>query len=230
MAAEAGATTVEEHIRGRLAVAVGGWRGSLETAVPTAAFVAVWVWRHDLRLALGVAAAIAVVVAALRVARRESLQFVLSGVVGVGLAAFFALRSGRAQDAFLPGILWSAAVGVASLLSILARWPVIGFMIGAAEPTAGEDPFGWRRHPEVVRVCSRLTWVLVGLALVRAVVMVPLYAAGQVTGLGVAKLVLGWPAYAAALAVMGAVLLRGRTPYDPAAVTTPGRAGSAGSG
>ncbi|MEO7070464.1 MAG: DUF3159 domain-containing protein [Nostocoides sp.] len=230
MAVEAPALTVEEHIRSRLAAAVGGWRGSLEAAVPTAAFVAVWVWRHDLRLALGVAGAIAVVVAALRIARRESLQFVLSGVVGIAIAAIFALRSGRAQDAFLPGILWSAGVGVVSLLSILARWPVIGFMVGAAEPTAAEDPFGWRRHPDIVKVCTRLTWVLVGLAVVRAAIMVPLYAAGSVTALGVAKLVLGWPAYAAALAVMGGVLLRGRTPYDPESVIPPGRVGSADPG
>lgn len=230
MAAEAPEATVEEHIRRRLAAAVGGWRGSLEAAVPTALFVAAWVWRHDLRLALGIAGAVAVVVAALRIARRESLQFVVSGVVGIGIAAVFALRSGRAQDAFLPGILWSAGVGVVSLLSILARWPVIGFMIGAAEPTAAEDPFGWRRHADIVKVCSRLTWVLVGLAALRAAVMVPLYAAGNVTALGVAKLVLGWPAYAAAVAVMGGLLLRGQTPYDPEAVTLPGRAGSAGRG
>jgi hypothetical protein len=230
VAAEAPAATVEEHIRARLAAAVGGWRGSLEAAVPTAAFVVMWVWRHDLRLALGIAGAIAVVVAAVRIARHESLQFVLSGVVGIAIAAFFALRSGRAQDAFLPGILWSAGVGVISLLSILARWPVIGFMIGAAEPTAAEDPFGWRRHADIVKVCSRLTWVLVGLAVVRAAVMVPLYAAGNVTALGVAKLVLGWPAYAAAVALMGALLLRGRTPYVPEPVSPRGRVGSADPG
>lgn len=230
MAAEAAAATVEEHIRGRLAAAVGGWRGSLEAAVPTAAFVAVWVWRHELRPALVVAGAIAVAVAVLRVARRESLQFVLSGVVGIALAAVFALRSGKAEDAFLPGILWSAGVGVVSLASILARWPVIGFMIGAAEPSAAEDPFGWRRHADVVKVCSRLTWVLVGLAALRAAVMIPLYTAGNVAALGIAKVVLGWPAYAAAVAVMGGLLLRGRTPYEPEALIPPGRAGSAGPG
>ena len=230
MAAEATAATVEEHIRERLSAAVGGWRGSLEAAVPTAAFVAMWVWRHDLRLALVVAGVIAVVVAALRIVRRESLQFVLSGVFGIAVAAFFALRSGKAQDAFLPGILWSGGVGVVALVSILAGWPLIGFMIGAVESTAAEDPFAWRRHADIVKVCSRLTWVLVGLAVVRAAIMVPLYAAGNVTALGVAKVVLGWPAYAAAVAVMGGLLLRGRTPYDPEALTPRDRAGSAGPG
>lgn len=223
--ADAAPPTVEEHIRDRLSAAVGGWRGSLEAALPTVGFVVLWVWRHDLRLALTVAVALAVLTAVLRLAARESVQFVLSGVFGIAIAAFFALRTGRAQDAFLPGILWSAGVGIASLVSILVRWPLIGFMIGAAGVGADEDPFAWRRHPDVVRVCSRLTWVLVALAAVRAAVMVPLYLAGQVTWLGVAKLVFGWPAWAAAVAVMGWLLVRGRTPYEP--VTAPGRAESA---
>lgn len=223
-----GSPTVEEHIRRGLTTAVGGWRGSAETALPTIGFVVVWTWQHELKPALIVAAVIAVVTAAIRLAERKSLQFVLSGLFAIAIAAFFALRSGRAQDAFLPGILWSAAVGIASLLSILVRWPVVGFMIGAADPQAGQDPFGWRRHPQVVRVCSRLTWVLVGLAVVRAAVMVPLYLAEQVTWLGVAKVVFGWPAWALAIAVMGAMLLRGRTPYEP--LTAPGRAGSAAPG
>jgi len=47
-------------------------------------------------------------------------------------------------------------------------------------------------------------------------VMFPLYLAGQVTLLGIAKIALGWPAYLCALAVMGMMLVRGRTPLsDP---------------
>ena len=61
------------------------------------------------------------------------------------VAAFFALRSGQAQDAFLPGILTSAGFLLASLVSILTRWPAVGFLVGAGDPRAAEDPFGWRR-------------------------------------------------------------------------------------
>ena len=43
----------------------------------------------------------------------------------------------------------------------------------------------------MVRVCSRLTWVLVAVYAVRLGLMVPLYLAGNVAGLGVAKIVLG---------------------------------------
>jgi len=44
--------------------------------------------------------------------------------------------------------------------------------------------------------------------------MVPLYLGGQVAALGVAKILLGWPAYLLAVVVMGVVLLRGHTPLD----------------
>lgn len=204
--------TVEEVIRRRLSTALGGWRGSLETAAPTITFVALWVWRQDLVMAVTVAGVVTVLLAGVRLAQRQSLQYVLTAVFATAVAAFFALRSGRAEDAFLPGILTSAAWGAACLVSVLVRWPAVGFMVGAGDPAAKEDPFAWRRDPALVAVCQRLTLVLVALYAVRLAVMLPLYLAGQVAWLGLAKVALGWPAWAAALAVMGWMLVRGRTP------------------
>jgi len=204
--------TVEEVIRTRLATAVGGWRGSLETALPMVAFVIVWTITHDLRLSVGAALVTAALAAALRAAHGGSMQYVLSGFIATGIAAFFALRSGRAQDAFLPGILLSTAYGSAAVLSIVTRWPLVGFIVGAGDPRAKEDPFAWRRDAGMVRVATRLTFVIVALYIVRLGIMVPLYLAGNVAALGVARVVLGWPAWVAALAVMGALLARGRTP------------------
>ena len=40
--------TVEALIRHRLSTALGGWRGSIETALPTVVFVALWTWRQDI--------------------------------------------------------------------------------------------------------------------------------------------------------------------------------------
>ena len=59
---------------------------------------------------------------------------------------------------------------------------------------------GWRRHGGVVKVASRLGWVIVVLDVVRLAMMVPLYLGGQVAALGVAKIALGWPAYLLAVA------------------------------
>lgn len=209
--------TVERVIRHRLAETLGGWYGSLETALPTVAFVVVWLLRQEVRPALLSAAAVTLILFGIRLRVGGSLRFVTSSVFAVAVAAFFALRSGRAEDAFLPGILASAAYGVGALVSILARWPIVGFLVAVAEPGYAQDPTRWRRDAALVRVCSRLTWVLVGLFAVRIAVMVPLYLAGEVAWLGVAKVALGWPAYLLAVLVMGLMLAFGRTPREPVA-------------
>ena len=77
------------------------------------------------------AAVVAVVLAAARLAQRQSVQYVFSSVVATALAAYFALRSGRAEDAFLPGIAINAAYAAGTLLSVLTRWPLVGFLVGA---------------------------------------------------------------------------------------------------
>ena len=206
--------TVEEVIRHRLATALGGWRGSVESALPVVAFVVLWTARHDLRLAVLASVAVVAALAVVRLVQRQSLRFIGSAALATAIAAFFALRSGRAEDAFLPGILVSCGYGVAALLSVLLRWPLVGFVVAAGDPGLADDPLRWRRDPAMVRVCSRLTWVLVATYAVRVAVMLPLYLAHEVTLLGVAKVALGWPLWLAAVAVMGALLVRGATPQQ----------------
>lgn len=208
------ADTVEAVIRHRLSTAIGGWRGSLETAIPTVVFVVAWTITHDVRISAGAALVTAALAAALRAHHGGSLQYVVSGFLATGIAAFFAVRSGRAEAAFLPGILMSAAYGIGTVISIVTRWPLLGFLIGAGDPRAKEDPFAWRRDPGIVRVATRLTVVLAALFAVRLAIMVPLYLAGNIAALGVAKVVLGWPAWVAALTVMAWLLARGHTPIE----------------
>ena len=210
-------TTVEAVIRHRLGEALGGVRGSLETTLPMLAFVIVWAATKDRTLSLGAAGGLTVVLAAARLVQRQTLQFVLSSVLATALAAFFALRTGQAEDAFLPGILTSAAWLVGSLLSVVLRWPIVGLMLGAVDQQAiaEGDWARWRRNPAAVAVCNRLTLVMVGVYAIRVGVMGPLYLADNVAGLTVTKVVLGWPLWAGAVAIMGAMLLKGHTPIDP---------------
>jgi hypothetical protein len=200
---------------------MGGARGSFETALPTVAFVVAWSWRHDVKVAVGASVAILVVLLLIRLATRQTPRYVLQAVFATAVAAFFALRSNKAEAAFLPGILTSAGWGLASLLSVVVRWPIVGFLVAAGDPKMAEDPTGWRRDRGLVAVCQRLTMVLVVLYAVRVVVMFPMYLAEQVTLLGIAKIALGWPAYLVALAVMGMILVRGETPLSPSRAPVP---------
>lgn len=204
--------TVEQVIRQRISDVLGGWYGSLETALPTVAFVIMWLLRDEVRPALMAAAGVAIILLGIRLYIGGSLRFVLTSIFATALAAFFALRTGDAQDAFLPGILTSIAYGVGTLVSILVRWPAVGFIVAAGDPQFAERPSAWRQDSAMVRVCSRLTWVLVALFAVRIAIMLPLYLAEQVAWLGVAKIALGWPAYLAAIVIMGVMLATGHTP------------------
>jgi hypothetical protein len=213
--------TVEELLRDKLSEAIGGWRGAVESAVPTLAFAVTWSRTQNLQTALVVAGVCVVALLLVRLVQRQDPRFIAYAAVGVGISAFFALRSGRAEDAFLPGMLQNAGLLVLLLVTNLTRWPLFGFVVGVAEPEAfAENPTWWRRHAGIVTVAARLAWVLIALNVVRLAIMVPLYLAEQVAALGVAKVVLGWPAYLLAVTAMGAILVRGRTPIDPRALAT----------
>lgn len=209
-------TTVEQLLRAKMTEAIGGWRGAVESAIPTLVFALAWTVTRELRTSLLAAGACVVVLLAVRVIQRQDPRFIAYAAVGVGISAFFALRSGQAEDAFLPGMLQNAALLFLLLVTNLARWPLFGFVVAVAEPEAfAQDPTWWHKHRGIVMVAMRLAWVLVILNVVRLGIMVPLYLAEQVGALAVAKVVLGWPAYLLAITAMGAILVRGNTPIDP---------------
>ncbi len=202
------ARTVEDVVRAQLSLALGGRRGMLEGALPTLGFTLTYLPTRELRLALAVGVALAIVLLVLRIVQRQPVKFVVNSLIGIGIAAVFAARSGRAEDVFLPGIIYNAVYAVLLTLSILVRWPLVGVMIGSVTG----DLTAWRADPGVVRLCSRLTGLLVLPCAVRVAVQYPLYLAGEVGWLGVSKIALGWPLQVAALAAMVWLLARGRTP------------------
>ncbi|MBQ1081478.1 MULTISPECIES: DUF3159 domain-containing protein [unclassified Nocardiopsis] len=211
--------TVEALVRTKLAEALGGKRGMVETAVPTLTFTISYVVGEDLRLAIILGVGAALLLGVLRLVQRSSLQYVFTSLFGIGLAAVFAMRSGNAEDAFLPGIIYNAVYAVVLSLSVLVRWPVVGLMIG---PFIGnkEDFTSWRSNPAVVKLASRLTWLLVLPCVIRVLVQYPLWLAetndwaNTFALLGLSKVAMGWPLQVAAFAGMVWVLARGRTPLE----------------
>lgn len=204
------AQTVEEIVRKRLSLALGGRRGMAEGALPTIGFTVTYLTTRDLRLALTVGVALAVALLVARLVQRQPVQFVVNSLVGIAIAAVFAARSGKAEDVFLPGIIYNAVYTVVLSFSVLVRWPAVGVMIGSVTG----DLTSWRADPRMVALCSRLTWLLVLPCAVRVAVQYPLYLAGEVGWLGVSKIALGWPLQVAALAAMVYVLAGNRTPVQ----------------
>jgi Protein of unknown function (DUF3159) len=201
---------VEEFVRYQLSQSLGGVRGMVEAALPFVAFTIAWVAGRELYPALGAALGMAVLLGVIRLIQHQSLKYVASAIFPTAIAAFVATRTGRAEDVFLPGILYNGALAVLSLFTVLIRRPLVGFIIGAAVG----DPTGWTKDAGLVKMTSKLTLVLAVPYATRFIVQLPLFLAGEVVWLGVAKVVLGWPLLIAALSVIGLMLSKGRTPME----------------
>jgi hypothetical protein len=201
---------VEEFVRYQLSQSLGGARGMVEAALPFVGFTVAWVIGRQLYPALGAALGLAVILGVVRLVQRQSLRYVASAIIPTAIAAFVATRTGRAEDVFLPGILYNGVLAVVSLLTVLIRRPLVGFVIGAAVG----DPTGWIKDRGLVKMTSKLTLVLAVPYFTRFIVQLPLFLAGEVVWLGVAKVALGWPLLIAALSVIGLMLSKGRTPIE----------------
>lgn len=175
--------------------AIGGWRGVIDSGLPTAVFLIAYVL-SDSNLTLSAIAALAVVavLSVIALVRHASLQQVGAGAAGVAIAAAFSMWTGRAEDFFLPGIITNVAYGSAFLISILVGWPLLGLIIGYL---TGQGTH-WRSEPSLRRIFAAASWIWVGLFFGRLLVQLPLYLAGAVEALGIVKIVLGWPAFLAA--------------------------------
>lgn len=179
-----------------IAEAVGGPLGMAETAIPAVAFVVTYtVTGSNTNASAAVAVGIALVLTVARLVRRESPRHALSGLFGVAFAAFIATRSGKAENFFLPGLLLNAAMVSALVISIMVRWPLIGVIVSNLD---GEGS-GWREEPLRAQAFRRATWLWAALFSARLVVQLPLYLAGAVVALGVARTAMGLPLFALGL-------------------------------
>lgn len=190
--------------------AFGGWGGMLDAGIPGVAFVVAYTaLEHNLRLALIVALSVGAALAVLRLVRRDPLQNVVGGFVGVAIAALIANATGQAKDFYLPGLFINAGYAIAYLVANLARWPLIGLIVGFA---AGWGTT-WRQDPILLRAFVRAGWLWVGLFAVKLAVQVPLYLAGEVVALGVARVALGWPLWLLVL-WLSYVVIKGSVPRE----------------
>jgi uncharacterized membrane protein len=126
-----------------------------------------------------------------RLIRRRPVVNAIGGLLGTGLAAFIALRTGRPEGYFVPRMLYQAALAVVFAGSVVIRKPIVGFLIAAlyrAEP-------GWSSLRPVRRTMSELTLAWALLFAVRAAVYAVLIASGKVGWLAAASIVMGWPAF-----------------------------------
>jgi len=225
--APADVASVEAVVRQQLSTALGGRRGMIEAAVPTLLFTVCFLVTHELRTALVVSVAAALVLLAVRLVQRSTVQFVVNALVGIGIGYVFVTLSARsggsAEDQvlayFLPGILYNLGYSVLMAFTCVIGWPLVGFMVGSVTG----DATAWHRDRQVVRLCTKLTWLLVLPCVLRTLLQGPVWLAGHsgaldadtaVAILGVLKVGMGWPLQLAALGSMVWLLGRNHTPLQ----------------
>jgi hypothetical protein len=189
-----GLGAAQEGERFRPLDALGGRDVLLDSGLPTLLFVTVYSLNGQ-RLAPALVAALAAgaVLGVLRLLRRDPVQNVLAGFIGLAIAAIVAARTGKAEDVFLPGLLINLGYALAYALSILVRWPLLGVLLALLR---GQG-MGWRQDPVLLRAYSLASWVWVAMFVLRLAVKVPLYLAGDehLVALGVAHVAMGWPLF-----------------------------------
>ena len=120
--------------------AVGGWRGVLESVVPTLVFVLVMAVRPTaLAAALAASLAVSAVGLVTRLVQRQSPAQVVGGIVLVLVSALWAWRSGEASNFYATGLMINAAWLVACLVSLLIGWPVVGALMTLWHRVADES-------------------------------------------------------------------------------------------
>lgn len=198
--------------------AMGGWRGILESVLPSLIFVVLFTIKPEpLWLSLGASVGVAAIFTLVRLLQKSPPAAALGGLIAAGAAAALALWTGRGEDNFIPGFFTNAIYGSALVISALVGWSLLGLAIGFLLG----DGTAWRgdKRKRVAFFWLSIAWGALFFA--RLGVQLPLWFAGNVTALGTMKIIMGLPLFAPMVAatflVVRALYPRGAaTAEDPA--------------
>ena len=208
-----------EAYRQQMLNGIGGWSGSIITAIPTVVFVAVNAIT-TLRWSIIAAVGSALLLAAYRLARKQSVQQAMTGLLGVVVASIIAARTGQAKGYFLLGI-WSSFVYAAAFAAtMVARRPAIGLLWEFLDPTpepgedadtdGGREAVLWHRRRPLLFAYMLATAGAALVFLARGIVQLTLFQHNAPGWLAVARIAMGYPLYVAAIGFAFWVVRRAR--------------------
>ena len=188
----------------------GGIQGIAESILPGLVFLVAFTITRELPLALTAALAVAAAFTVVRLVQRKPLTQALAGIAGVGVSAWLANTTGKAEDFYVPGFFTNFAYIVAMSISIFVRWPFAGLIFGFIR----NEGLDWRKDPARVKAYQIGTWVIIAVLALRLLVQVPLYFMGEpgFAALATTRLLMGAPLYI--LGIWVAWLLTRPAPAD----------------
>lgn len=186
---------------------LGGVRGLIESSIPVLAFVLLNVLLGEAVLDIGKRPALtwaivgsvgsALLIGAYRLTRKQPVRHAVNGIFGIAVGAFLAYRTGEAKNFYLPGILLTFAQVVALLVSAAVRRPIIGYVWGVLANGGKHD---WFTNTRLFKTFQWLTLLWAASLFVRAGVQFWLYLADQANAIGIVRILISWPIYAATFA------------------------------
>lgn len=194
--AESASPAEPEERQPTLLEQMGGLSGLVYSSVPVVVFILANSF-FGLGVAIWSALGSAVLITVVRLVRKEPLQPAVSGFFGVAIAAFIASRTGTAKGFFLFGIWTSLVYGGVFLASIALRRPLVG-VVWSVLNGHGQS---WRKDKVSRRAYDLATLTFVVIFASRYVVQKWLYDEDLTGWLAFARLAMGYPLFAVALAV-----------------------------
>jgi hypothetical protein len=172
--------------------AVGGIRGIVESVLPGIAFLVLYLTTHSIMLAVAVPVVLAIIFIVARIGAHSSPSSAIVGGVLLAIAAVLTIVTKDPKANFVPGMFINGIAFVILIASIIAKWPLIGLIIGLLSG----DVTGWREDAGKRRILTLATWLWVVLFAIRLVLEVPLYFLGNLAALGIVRLITSVPLYA----------------------------------
>ena len=136
------------------------------------------------------AIAIALLIAILRLRRKQSLMYALAGMGSVALAIALALLLGRSEGYFLPGIVNGGITIALALVSLLIRKPLVAW----TSYLARRWPLEWYWHTQVRPAYTEVTLIWTLFFVLRLWWQVALFQGQNTSQLALVNALTGWPA------------------------------------
>jgi len=168
---------------------MGSREGAIDSLIPLIIFIILNAMA-SFDIALWGALGVAFLIAAYRLIKGQSILYALGGIGGVIVAVLVARFVGGSEGYFLPGIITGIFTTVLCFVSVLAKRPMVAY----TSYLTRRWQIRWYWHPQVRPAYSEVTLVWGIFFTLRTLLQFYFFQQGKTAALGLAQLILGWPA------------------------------------
>jgi len=134
--------------------------------------------------------ALSVVIAAMRIFRKQSLIYALAGIGSVAFAIGIAWFLGKSEGFFLPGLISESMTLLLTVVSLIIRRPMVAWTSFIARRWT----LDWYWHPQVRPAYSEVTFAWAIFFAARLLLQFSIFESKNINSLAVTNFITGWPA------------------------------------